>query len=242
MRELKEFEAIILDLDGVVTSTERLHARAWKKTFDDFLSARHGDEKEPFKDFDIEMDYQSYVDGRPRLEGVRSFLEARKIDIPQGNIDDHSGFQSIVGIGNTKNEVFNEFLETSGVHIYPDAVEKILEWKEKGLRIALVSSSRNASKIIKMAGLEYLFEVVVDGTIAAEKDLPGKPAPDTFLYAAKLLKIKPDKSMLIEDSESGIIAGKDGGFGLVVGVSRDSQPERLKSKGADLVVSDLQEL
>jgi len=242
MLATRDFDAVILDLDGVITSTEKLHAKAWKKTFDEFLKTRHGSEGESFKEFDLEKDYQSYVDGIPRFEGVESFLNSRSINLPRGSIDAEPGFESVAGLGNLKNELFHEVLDADGVQLYSDAVDKIHQWRQLGLKTALVSASRNATKIVKLAGLEPLFDAIVDGGDAAELNLAGKPAPDTFLYVARLLDVEPAKSILIEDAESGVKAGKKGGFGFVVGVARESEPERLRREGADLVVSSLLEL
>ncbi len=235
--EPKPYRAAILDMDGVLTRTVELHARAWKVMFDEFLEARC----EPgvdFQPFDMESDYRRFVDGKPRYDGVRSFLESRGLQLPEGTPEDSPGEESVFGLGNRKNELFHELLVDQGVEVYPDAVERVEEWRSQGLRTALVTSSRNGSTIVESAKLAPLFDVILDGEDTAELGLPGKPAPDIFLEAARLLNVQADEALVVEDAVSGVEAGRAGGFGLVVGVDRNGGGE-LGSHGANLVVRDL---
>lgn len=236
-----EFEAVILDMDGVVTKTARLHARAWKRMFDPFLRDRSLSEAEDLSDFDIEADYRRYIDGKPRFDGVRDFLAARGITLPEGEEDDDSDKTSVHGLGNRKNELFHAILREEGVETWPDAVEQIRRWRERGVRTGLITSSRNGRTVIEAAGLASLFDVMVDGTDADRLDVAGKPAPDVFLEAATRLGVEPAHAMVVEDAIAGVEAGRAGGFGLVVGVDR-GQNEDLDQHGADLVVTDLRTL
>jgi beta-phosphoglucomutase family hydrolase len=229
MYEIKfsEFEAVIFDLDGVVTQSARIHAMAWKEMFDLFLSERG---ESPF---DIQKDYYAYVDGKPRLEGIRSFLESRGIEISE---------ESIRQLGEKKNTLFLKHLKSDGIEVYQTSVLLARELKEKGFKIAVVSSSKNCGPILENAGIGELFEKQVDGIKSQELRLRGKPAPDIFLQAAKELNVEPKKAVVLEDSLAGVRAGKEGGFGLVIGVNRGNQEEELKKNGAHLVVSDLKEI
>jgi alpha,alpha-trehalase len=235
-------DAVILDMDGVVTQTAHLHASAWKQMFDRYLKQRAADNDEPFREFDADEDYRRYVDGRPRYEGVKTFLESRDIDLPYGDEDDPATKETICGLGNQKNEIFLKLVSERGVNVFDDAEEQIRRWRRSGLKTALVTSSRNGAKIIKESGLQGLFDARIDGVTANDLDLRGKPAPDTFLEAARRLDVEPSNAVLIEDAPAGVRAGVAGEFGTVVGVARDRDGAGLTEAGADIVVESLQEL
>ena len=234
-------DAVLFDLDGVITTTEKIHSACWKKTFDEFLRARTGERDGNFVPFDETDDYLEHVDGRPRYEGVRGFLLSRGIELPEGGADSPPGEQSVFGLGNRKNQLFTEILEKEPPGIYRTSVALARRLKEAGFRLAVVSSSRNCRAVMAAAGIENLFEVTVDGVTAAEKGLRGKPEPDTFIEAASALGIRPARSIVIEDAAAGVAAGASGGFGLVIGVARKRNEEELFSSGADMVVRDLGE-
>ncbi|MFO7890941.1 MAG: trehalose-phosphatase [bacterium] len=236
------FKAIILDLDGVITRTASVHARAWKQVFDEYLEKRRENGESIYQPFDIVEDYRGYVDGKPRYEGVRSFLNARGISLPEGTPDSQPGWNSICAIGNRKNEIFNEFLIKKGPEVFTDAVEKISKWKEDGFKIAVVSSSKNCKGILKSAKVEHLFDVRVDGIISENLGLTGKPAPDIFIQASDELSITPREAVLMEDAEAGVQAGRLGEFGLVVGVAREGQKEALLENGADLAIRSFDDI
>jgi alpha,alpha-trehalase len=237
-----EFDAVIFDLDGVVTHTAAVHAQAWKRVFDEFLERRADREGGPFRPFLIEMDYPEYVDGKPRYDGVRSFLASRGISLPEGDSSDGPDAETVCGLGNRKNVLYNELLDQGGVEIFEDTVERIRAWRKLGLKTAIVSSSKNCAPVLKAAGLTDLFDVRVDGVVSAQLELTGKPAPDIFLKAAELLDVDPKRSVVFEDAVSGVQAGRAGGFGWVVGVDRVGMPETLMENGADTVVSDLRHI
>jgi alpha,alpha-trehalase len=235
-------EAVIFDLDGVITDTASVHARAWKHMFDDFLSShadRTGEEQPPF---DEEEDYLRYVDGRPRYEGVSTFLESRGIDIPYGSTEDPAGINTICGLGNRKNGLFLEHLKKEGVKTYASSIELIKRLSESNMKTAIVTSSRNGRSIMEKAGITDYFDVQVDGKDAGALSLKGKPAPDIFLEAAKRLKVSPQRAVLIEDSTAGVAAGRAGNFGWVIGVDRFGRAEDLERSGADMVVTDLNQI
>lgn len=234
-------DAVLFDLDGVITTTEKVHSACWKKTFDEFLRARASKKGENFVPFNETDDYLEYVDGKPRYEGVRGFLLSRAIELPEGDTNSPPGEQSVFGLGNRKNQLFTETLEKELPGIYQTSVALARHLKKSGFRLAVVSSSRNCRAVMAAAGVEDLFEVTVDGVTAAEKGLRGKPEPDTFLEAASALGIKPARSIVIEDAAAGVAAGASGGFGMVIGVARKQNEEELFSSGADMVVSDLGE-
>ncbi len=231
-------DAVIFDLDGVVTRTARLHAAAWKRTFDKYLSLREGETFQPFTD----VDYRRYVDGKPRSDGVRSFLATRGIAVPEGNSSDPPDRETVGGLGNRKNAVFHELLTDEGVEVFEGSVAFIRGLQDRGVRTAIVSASRNAQPVLEAAGLTGLFEVVVDGVEAAQLGLAGKPAPDAFLEATRRLDLVPDRVAIVEDAIAGVAAGRDGGFALVVGVARTDDGAALRQNGADVVVGDLSEL
>jgi trehalose 6-phosphate phosphatase len=233
-----EIDALIFDLDGVITQTRKTHKKAWKEMFDRFFEKLGNGQEQPMS----EEDYQEYVDGKPRYQGVKSFLRSRGIELPYGSPEDKSGFDTICALGNIKNNLFNEILDRDGVEVYQDATEWLKEWKGKGIKTAIVSSSKNCKKIIEAAGIENLFDVRVDGLLSEEIGLNGKPDPDIFLEAAKRLDARPGYSVVFEDAISGVQAGQRGYFGLVVGVNRFSNKEALLKNGADLVVDSFSQL
>lgn len=238
-----QYDAMILDLDGVITHTAVTHARAWKEAFDEFLEVWIATGHAPFQAFDAEADYLQYVDGKPRYDGVRSFLAAREIRLPDGDPSDPPGYDTVCALGNRKNQIYNEYVDQGGVSVYDDAVERLHQWRAQGLKTAVVSSSKNCQRILEVAGLTGLFDTRVDGTTAAEMELEGKPSPAMFLEAAKRLAVEPDRSAVIEDAYAGVEAGRRGGFGTVIGIARqENQAMPLREAGADVVVSDLREL
>ncbi|MDJ0937056.1 MAG: trehalose-phosphatase [Kiloniellales bacterium] len=237
-----ELDAILLDLDGVVTETAETHARAWKATFDEYLrqrAARVGGSQEPF---DLKQDYERYVDGKPRFDGVASFLQSRGIYLPPGEDGDPPEKETIRGLGSRKNQLFLEAIRRKGVEVYGTSVDFMKRAKAHRIRVAVVSSSRNCREVLKATGIGELFDAQVDGVVAKEWMLAGKPAPDTFLEAARRLGVKPNRAAVVEDAISGVQAGKAGDFKLVVGVSRHGEPELLRQSGANIVVSDLSEI
>jgi beta-phosphoglucomutase family hydrolase len=234
--------ACLFDLDGVLTRTASVHAAAWKQMFDGFVrewAVRTGQE---FVPFDAGTDYDTYVDGRPRLEGTRSFLLSRGIDLPEGSPDDPPGTPTIHGLSNRKNDQVLLMLREGGVEVYEDSVRYVEAVRDAGLRMAVVSSSANTAEVLDAAGISHLFDARIDGIVAAERHLPGKPAPDTFLAGAAALGVGPEAAAVFEDALAGVEAGRAGGFALVVGVDRVGQADELRRHGADMVVSDLGEL
>lgn len=234
-------QAWLFDLDGVITDTAKVHAEAWKEMFDDFLagwSSRTGQDQAPF----TAADYQASVDGRLRHDGVRTFLASRGIELAEGVVDDAPGSQTVHGLANAKNGMFLEVLARDGVEVYPSTVDWVKAVRAAGCRCGVVSASRNCEQVLAVAGLDGLFEVRVDGVVAARDGLRGKPAPDTFVAAAHRLGVTPDRCAVVEDALSGVRAARDGGFGWVVGVDRVGQADALRSQGADVVVADLIEL
>ncbi len=238
----QRFDAVLFDLDGVLTQTAKLHAAAWKEMFDDFLSQRAAERGEEFRPFDIVTDYKLHVDGKPRVDGVRDFLRARGIELPEGAADDPPNRETVHGLGNRKNRLVNRAIATQGVEAYPGSVSLVRRLLRDGIKTAVVSSSHNCEAVLRAAGIVDLFEVWVDGGVAARLGLTGKPAPDTFLEAAKQLGVAPSRTVVVEDAISGVQAGRAGGFGLVIGVHRAGDPEALRNNGADVVVDDLGEI
>jgi beta-phosphoglucomutase family hydrolase len=232
-------EAALFDLDGVLTPTAVIHERAWKTMFDDFLAARA--EGGPWQPFSAD-DYLAYVDGKRRVDGVRSFLASRGVHLPEGSVDDEPGHTTVNSLGNAKNAAFQLVLRRDGIEPFPGSVRFLDALAPRGTEVAVVSSSRNAAEVLAAAGLAERFGVVVDGNFAAAHNLRGKPAPDTFLAAAELVGVTPPRAAVIEDAISGVAAGHAGGFGLVVGVDRGAGHAALAEHGADLVVDDLDEL
>lgn len=231
-------QACLFDLDGVVTKTAVVHAAAWKATFDAFLRERDGADFRPFTD----SDYDQYVDGRPRADGVRSFLASRDIELPEGTPDDPPDTRSVNGVGNRKNELLLEKIRTDGVEPYEGTLHYIDAVRAAGLATAIVSSSANTLDVLRSIDAEQLFDVRIDGVVARERKLPGKPHPDTFLAAARDLGVEPSRAAVFEDALAGMDAGRSGHFGFVVGVDRVGQTDALYAHGADRVVKDLAEL
>jgi beta-phosphoglucomutase family hydrolase len=238
----EEIRACLFDLDGVLTQTASLHAAAWKQMFDAYLTARAERGAEAFVPFDEVEDYDRYVDGKPRLDGVRSFLASRGIELPEGSPDDPPGAETVSGLGNRKNELVLALMRSRGVKPYEGSVRYVRAVRDAGLRRAVVSSSRNCREVLAAAGIDDLFEGWIDGNVAARERLRGKPAPDTFIAAARALGLPPARSAVFEDALAGVSAGRAGAFGFVVGVDRVGQARELREHGADVVVADLAEL
>src|SRR5579884_1982647 len=229
-------------MDGVLTQTAKVHAAAWKAMFDDYLKARAARTGEPFRPFDAVRDYDDYVDGRPRYEGVQAFLASRGIELPDGTRDDDAGAETVHGLGNRKNDIVVRMIHADGVDAYPGSVAYVRAARDAGLRRAVVSSSEHAGEILSAAGIADLFDAVVDGLVAEREGLRGKPAPDTFLAGARMLDAAPEAAAVFEDALAGVQAGRAGGFRFVVGVDRAGQADALRDHGADVVVEDLAEL
>ncbi len=243
MTSLPALEAWLFDLDGVLTDTARVHAQAWQVTFDQFLSERAGGEAfDPFDPFDPFGDYERYVDGKPRSDGVRDFLASRDITLAEGRRSDRPEVRTVRGIGNQKNDRLLRLLARQGPTVFPGSVEFVRAVRHGGEKTAVVSASENCTAVLAAAKIEGLFDVVVDGLVASSKHLAGKPAPDTYLYAARQLGVVPSLAAVVEDAPAGIAAGRAGQFGFVVGVARRAMPSELEAEGADVVVRDLAEL
>ena len=237
-----QYDAVLFDLDGVITDTANLHATCWKQMFDEYLQKRARQKGEAFRPFDLAADYRLYVDGKPRFDGVRDFLRSRGIQLPEGTPDDPAEVETVCGLGNRKNDLVNRAIADEGVEPYEGTVQFIHQLRRNGFKIAVVTSSQNCTAVLKAAKLDNFFEVRVDGNTIHEQRLAGKPAPDTFLMAAKLLGVEPTRTVVIEDALSGVEAGCTGKFGLVIGIARKGNAEELKRHGAHLVVDDLGEL
>jgi beta-phosphoglucomutase family hydrolase len=237
-----DYDAVLFDLDGVITDTAGLHAACWKQMFDEYLRQRAAQRGEVFHPFDLDVDYRLYVDGKPRFDGVRDFLNSRNIHLPEGNLDDPSHAETVIGLGNRKNDLVNRMIAERGVQPYEGSVRLIHQLRNRGCRMALVTSSQNAASVLKATQLDKVFDVLVDGNTLHEQHLAGKPAPDMFLFAAKRLGVEPRRAIVIEDAISGVQAGSNGNFGLVIGVARKDNAEELRHNGAQLVVNDLGEL
>jgi beta-phosphoglucomutase family hydrolase len=234
--------ACLFDLDGVLTKTAKVHAAAWKEMFDAFLRERGAKGGERFAPFDPVADYDEYVDGKPRYDGVRSFLAARGIDLSEGEESDQAAAETVHGLGNRKNEIVLRMIRDAGVEVYEGSVRYVRAAREAGLRRAVVSSSSNCREVLVAAGIEDLFEQRIDGVVAEREHLKGKPAPDTFVAGARALGVAPGQAAVFEDALAGVTAGRAGGFACVVGVDRVGQADELREQGADVVVSDLAEL
>jgi beta-phosphoglucomutase family hydrolase len=232
----------LFDLDGVLTQTAKVHAAAWKQMFDEYLSGRAKQSGEEFVPFDEVRDYDEYVDGKPRYDGVRSFLESRGIDLPQGTPDDPPETETIDGLGNRKNAIVLKMIHEDGVEPYDGSVLYVKAARDAGLRRAVVSSSTNCRDVLTAAGILDLFEEIIDGHTAEREHLNGKPAPDTYLAGARAVDVGPDQAAVYEDALAGVESGRAGKFGFVVGVDRAGQADALKAHGADVVVKDLSEL
>jgi beta-phosphoglucomutase family hydrolase len=236
------YDAILFDLDGVITNTANLHANCWKQVFDEYLQKRASERQEAFRPFDLAADYQLYVDGKPRFDGVRDFLRSRGIQLPEGNLDDPASIETVHGLGNRKDHMVNRVITEVGVEAYTGTVQFIHQVRRDGFKIAVVTSSQHCDAVLRATKMEEFFEVRVDGNVIEKQRLAGKPAPDTFLAAARLLGVEPKRTVVIEDALSGVEAGSNGKFGLVIGVARKGNAEELKRHGAHLAVEDLGEL
>jgi len=234
--------ACLFDLDGVLTQTAKVHAAAWREMFDGYLRERAARNGEAFVAFDPVGDYDEYVDGKPRYEGVRSFLDSRGIELPQGDPGDRADAQTIDGLGNRKNEIMLAMIKDQGVEAYEGSLRYVHAVRDAGLASAVVSSSTNCRDVLLAAGMEDLFEQGIDGVVAEREHLRGKPAPDTFLAGARALGVEPGQAAVFEDALAGVEAGRAGGFAWVVGVDRVGQADTLREHGADIVVGDLAEL
>lgn len=237
-----EIHGLLFDLDGVLTQTAKVHAEAWKQTFDEYLKQRADKSGEKFVPFDKVSDYDDYVDGKPRYDGVQSFLESRGIDLPEGSDDDPPDAETIHGIGNRKNELVLKLIHDDGVQPYEGSVRYVQAAADAGVPRAVVSSSTNTHEVLKAAGLDGYFDHVVDGVYTTSHHLKGKPAPDTYLAGARELGLEPANAAVFEDALAGVESGRAGNFGYVVGVDRVGQAAALKQHGADVVVQDLAEL
>ena len=240
--DLRAYAGWLFDLDGVLTATARIHSRCWKTMFDEFLerlSARAG---RPFVPFDTGEDYQLYVDGKPRDAGVRDFLASRQITLPEGTDDDGPDVETVAGLGRWKNDMVVEAIAAGEVEVFDGSVRLLHRLRGQGIQTAVVSSSRNCLDVLRSVGIEDLFDAHVDGLVARELQLPGKPAPDTFQEGARRLGIPEESAVVVEDAVAGVEAGSAGSFALVIGVDRGGNRERLVAGGADVVVSDLDEL
>ena len=242
MIDLAQFDAVLFDLDGVLTATASVHSACWKRMFDEYLEARASETGEPFEPFDIGSDYLPYVDGKPRYDGVDSFLRSRGIELPWGEPDEPPSQETVCGLGNRKNELFNEVLEVQKPDIFHGSVELARRLRDAGIKTAVVSASKNAVPVLESAEIADLFDLVVDGKVAARLGLAGKPAPDPFLEAARELDVLPERAIVVEDAISGVQAGRAGNFGLVIGVDREGVGPALLEHGADIVVTGLREL
>jgi beta-phosphoglucomutase family hydrolase len=236
------FDAVVFDMDGVVTQTARVHATAWKELFDAFLRQRARATGDPFREFDVQADYLPYVDGKPRSDGVRDFLASRGIVLPDGDPSDPPEAETVCGLGNRKNGFFLAAVAKYGVRPFETTVAFIGQLKAAGIRVAIISASENTSMILDSAGVRQLFETQVDGRVARELGLPGKPDPAVFVEAARRLGAAPPRAVVVEDAEAGVQAGHAGGFGLVIGVNRGDHAAALLEHGADVVVDDLAEV
>jgi beta-phosphoglucomutase family hydrolase len=233
------FEAVIFDMDGVITKTAVAHSLAWKKMFDEYLHFREKQYNEPFTEFTHANDYLPYVDGRPRYKGVETFLLSRGIHIPFGTPDDEPQKETICGLGNRKNEFFNRVLDEEGVEVYESTIKLINDLLANSIKVGVATSSKNCIRILEKAGIMHLFATRVDGIVSAEMGLKGKPEPDIFTTACDKLGARYSKSIVVEDAVSGVQAGKKGNFGLTLGVARENNIHELKENGADWVVEDL---
>lgn len=240
--DLTQYDAALFDLDGVLTATATVHSAAWKEMFDEYLRQRAVRSEETFVPFDGEEDYHHYVDGKPRYDGVRDFLRSRGIELAHGSPQDEPATETICGLGNRKDRLVNKIMERDGIEVFPDSRRFLEAAKEAGLKLAVVSSSCNCLAVIRNGNIESYFAERVDGNTAAAENLPGKPAPDTFLQAADRLGVSPAQSILLEDAVVGVQAGAQGKFGLVIGVARRGNQQALQENGAHVVVTDLDEL
>jgi beta-phosphoglucomutase family hydrolase len=240
--DIERFDALIFDLDGVITETASVHARAWKRLFDEFLTRRAAQTGALFVPFDPETDYRRWVDGKPRIAGVQSFLAARGVELPLGKPGDGMEQGTAHGLASRKDQYFEELLALEGVKVFPAAVTLLLKARERGVRLAVASSSHHCKEILEAGHLTAFFDVRVDGIDIDRLGLTGKPAPDMFLEAARRLRALPARAVIFEDATAGVAAGRAGGFGLTIGVGRNAQAAALRDSGADHVVASLDEI
>ena len=236
------YQAVLFDMDGVITDTASIHATCWKTMFDEFLQTWSTRNVEPFRAFDVVTDYKLHVDGKPRYLGVRDFLNSRGIVLPDGTPADPPTAETVCGLGNRKNELVNDVLASAGVEAYAGTVAFLKYLRQMGIKTAVVTSSQNCQTVLQAARLEDLFDTRVDGDVLVKQGLAGKPAPDSFVKAAEMLGVMPEHAVVIEDAISGVRAGAQGGFGLVIGVARKDNAEELKAHGAHIAVNDLADL
>jgi beta-phosphoglucomutase family hydrolase len=236
------YEAVLLDMDGVITDTASIHASCWKTMFDEFLRKWATRKAEPFRSFDADTDYKLYVDGKPRYQGVRDFLKSRGIVVPDGTPEDAPTAETVCGLGNRKNQLVNGRLASAGAEAYPGTIAFLKYLRRVHIKTAVVTSSQNCQTVLESAKVRDLFDACVDGDVLFAQRLAGKPAPDSFLKAAEILGVIPDRAVVIEDAISGIQAAVKGGFALVIGVARKGNTEELKAQGAHRVVNDLADL
>ncbi len=237
----ENFDAFLFDLDGVITSTAKVHSHAWKELFDGYLKTladKTGKEFIPFTD----EDYRVFVDGKPRYEGVRSFLESRGVSLPFGDPSDAEDAETCCGLGNKKNAYFNVYLQEEGAEVFETSVQFVRQLLAQGFKTAVVSSSKNCQTVLQVAGIEDLFQLRMDGAVAEAEGIPGKPEPDTFVIAAERLGVPVSRAVVVEDSISGVQSGASGNFGLIIGVDRTGEAVELRKNGAHFVVEDLGEL
>lgn len=239
-REL--FDAVLFDLDGVLTDTASLHARCWKQVFDELLARRARERGESFRPFDRDEEYRAQVDGKPRLDGVRDFLASRGVSLPEGSPGDPADADTVHGVARRKDALIGRALRAGGIEPYPGSVRWLDALRDAGVATAVVSSSHHCEEVLDAAGLAERFSVRVDGNVIDARGLAGKPAPDAFLEAARELRVSPDRAVVVEDALAGVQAGRAGGFGLVIGVARHDDEEALARAGADIVVRDLAEM
>lgn len=240
--DLSEIEGAVIDLDGVITQTMFVHIRAWKEMFDSFLTKRAAEDGISYPLMDIAKDYPPYIDGVSRNAGVRNFLDSRNIKIPEGEHADKPGIETIWGLGNLKYQKFLDIVEKEGVETYPAAIKKVKEFKDKGLSMAIISSSHTTKFVCQKIGIIDLFDVIIDGRVSYELKLKGKPAPDVYLQAAEMLDILPEDCIVVEDSILGVAGAKKGGFKYIIGVDRQNKADALVKFGADIVVETMDEL
>jgi len=241
IKKIPAFKSVILDLDGVITKTAATHTAAWKKIFDEYLKQRQHLYDEPFREFSQD-DYLTYVDGKPRYEGVDSFLRSRSIELPYGSPEDDPDTETVCGLGNRKNQTFRKILKKEGTEVYPSTLKLLRKLKKSGIPLAVASSSKNCTDILKAVDLLGFFDAQVDGKVLEELELKGKPRPDMFTKSSELLGTKPSDSIVVEDAASGVKAGSNGGFGLTLGIARKNNTDELIQNGADYVVTDLAEI
>jgi alpha,alpha-trehalase len=238
----EKYDAVLFDMDGVLTMTMKIHAACWKRMFDDYLHQRASGCGEKFRPFEVATDYKAYVDGKLRYDGVQAFLTSRGIELPYGNPMDDPSQETVCGLGNRKDRMVNQLIRSEGVEVLEGAIELVNAVRTAGIRTAVVSASKNCAMILDAAGIGTLFDCVVDGHVAASRGLAGKPAPDTFLAAASELDVEPARAVIIEDAISGVAAGRAGGFALIVGIDHHGDKAALRESGADVVVESLLEL